>query len=152
MIRPSLLLPSLLLLFLLLPSLLFAEDAEQRPNILFIFTDDQSHRTVSCYPEAWDFVHTPNIDALAEKGVRFSQAYTGTWCMASRATLLTGHHQTSIESMRMEGPYPGCVYDPEACPFWPRVFREKGYQTAHIGKWHTGTDTGFGRDWDYQIV
>ena len=124
----------------------------ERPNILFIYTDDHSHRTVSCYPEAYDFVSTPNIDALAENGIRFRYAYIGTWCMPSRATLLTGHYQHAIESMRMEGDYPGSAYDPEKCPFWPRVFREHGYQTAQIGKWHTGTDTGAGRDWDHQVV
>ncbi len=124
----------------------------EQPNILFIYTDDHSHRTISCYPEAFDWVKTPSIDALAKNGVRFRYAYTGTWCMPSRATLLTGHHQYGVESMRMEGPYPGSNYDPEKCPFWPKVFRMNGYQTAHIGKWHTGTDTGSGRDWDYQIV
>lgn len=127
-------------------------NAADKPNILFIYTDDQSHRTVSCYPEAYDWVRTPNIDRLAADGVRFSNAYIGAWCMPSRATLLTGHHQHGIESMRMEGQYPGSAYDPEQCPFWPSVFRKNGYQTAHIGKWHTGIDTGFGRDWDFQIV
>lgn len=125
---------------------------DTRPNILFIYTDDHSHRTVSCYPEAYPFVKTPNIDSLAQNGVRFKYAYIGTWCMPSRASLLTGHYQHGIESMRMEGKYPGSEYDPEKCQFWPKVFRQRGYQTAHIGKWHTGTDTGFGRDWDYQIV
>ena len=72
--------------------------------------------------------------------------------MPSRASLLTGHFQHRINSMRMIGKYPGSDYDPRQCPFWPSVFRRNGYQTAHIGKWHTGTDTGFGRDWDYQIV
>jgi arylsulfatase A-like enzyme len=72
--------------------------------------------------------------------------------MPSRAALLTGHYQFGVESMRMEGPYPGCVYDPAKCPFWPKYFREKGYFTAQIGKWHTGTDTGYGRDWDFQLV
>ncbi len=124
----------------------------KKPNILFIYTDDHSHRTIGCYPESYDWVKTPNIDALAEKGVRFKYAYIGTWCMPSRATLLTGHHQHGVKSMRMEGKYPGSKYDPELCPFWPKVFRENGYQTAQIGKWHTGDDTGFGRDWDYQIV
>lgn len=126
--------------------------AADRPNILFIYTDDQSHRSVSCYEEAWSWVNTPNIDALAEKGVRFTHAYVGTWCMPSRATMLTGHHQYGVESMRMEGQYPGSVYDPEKCPFWPRVFRENGFSTAQIGKWHTGIDSGFGRDWDHQMV
>lgn len=141
------LLPSLLVL-----SSLHTATGREKPNILFIYTDDQSSRTVSCYQEAYPWVKTPHIDALASQGVRFANAYIGSWCMASRATMLTGHHQHGIESMRMEGQYPGSAYDPKKCRFWPSVFREKGYTTAHIGKWHTGTDPGFGRDWDYQIV
>ena len=128
------------------------DESESRPNILFIYTDDHSHRTVSCYPEAYDWVNTPNIDRLAAGGMRFSYAYIGTWCMPSRATLLTGHHPYGVQSMRMVGTYPGSEYDPEECRFWPRVFRKNGYQTAQIGKWHTGVDTGYGRDWDYQVV
>jgi len=124
----------------------------ERPNILFIYTDDHSHRTVGAYPEAYPWVRTPAMDRLASQGVRFEYAYIGTWCMPSRATLLTGFHQFGVESMRMEGPYPGSTYDPEVLPFWPKVFRENGYFTAQIGKWHTGTDTGYGRDWDFQIV
>ena len=107
---------------------------QQRPNILFIYTDDHSHRTVGCYPEAYPFVQTPNIDRLAARGVRFKHAFIGTWCMPSRATLLTGHYQHGVESMRMEGKYPGSDYDPAECPFWPKSFRQNGYQTAHIGK------------------
>ncbi len=125
----------------------------ERPNILFIYTDDHSYRTLSCYKEAYPWVRTPNIDRLASQGVRFTAAYNGAWCMPSRATMLTGHHQFAVESMRMEGPYPGCVYDAAKCPFWPKEFRSKGgYFTAQIGKWHTGTDTGYGRDWDFQYV
>ena len=86
--------------------------AAQQPNILFIYTDDQSTRTVGCYEDAFDFVKTPNIDALAKSGVRFARAYIGSWCMPSRATMLTGHHQHGVESMRMEGEYPGSAYDP----------------------------------------
>ncbi|MFK8113947.1 MAG: sulfatase-like hydrolase/transferase [Rubripirellula sp.] len=126
--------------------------AEERPNILFIYTDDQSSRTVGCYPEAYPWVKTPNIDRLAKQGVRFAHAYIGAWCMPSRASLLTGHHQHGIESMRMAGTYPGSAYDPEKCPFWPSAFRKGGYHTAHIGKWHTGVDGGYGRDWDHQII
>lgn len=137
---------------LLLAGTLSLQAEPGRPNILFIYTDDQSTRTVSCYPDAYPWVDTPNIDALAESGVRFSHAYIGSWCMPSRATMLTGHHQHGIESMRMAGTYPGSVYDPDQCPFWPSVFREQGYTTAHIGKWHTGVDGGFGRDWDFQKI
>jgi len=123
-----------------------------RPNILFIYTDDHSHRTISAYKEAYPWVKTPNFDRLMSQGVRFTAAYNGAWCMPSRATILTGHHQFAVESMRMAGPYPGCVYEADKCPFWPREFRKRGYFTGQIGKWHTGTDTGFGRDWDYQLV
>ena len=129
-----------------------ANSQTQRPNILFIYTDDHSYRTVSCYPQAYPWARTPTIDWLAREGVRFESAYIGTWCLPSRATLLTGHHQFGVESMRMVGDYPGSDYDPRQCPFWPKVFREQGYVTAQIGKWHTGVDTGYGRDWDYQIV
>ncbi len=140
-------------LFLLLAGA-FAANADEgkRPNILFLFSDDQSYKTVSCYPEALPGVSTPNIDALAQSGIRFSYAYMGSWCMPSRASLLTGRHPHGIESLRMEGKYPGCVYDPALCQYWPKVFRQNGYQTVQIGKWHTGTDAGWGRDWDHQIV
>ncbi|MCH2209260.1 MAG: sulfatase-like hydrolase/transferase [Lentisphaerales bacterium] len=132
--------------------LLICLSADDKPNILFVFTDDQSHRTVSCYEEAYDWVNTPNIDSLAKNGIRFSSAYIGTWCMASRLTMLTGLLQHGQNSVKMVGKYPGSTYDPEVLPFWPATFRQNGYQTAHIGKWHTGNDGGYGRDWDHQII
>jgi hypothetical protein len=97
-------------------------------------------------------VRTPNLDRLAADGVRFAGAYLGSWCMPSRATILTGRHPHGVESMRMEGPYPASTYDPRQAPFVFAEFRRQGYQTAHIGKWHTGTDAGWGRDWDHQVV
>jgi len=142
----------LLFCFFVAPSAIHAADAPKKPNILFIFADDQSYKTVGCYPESWSWVKTPNIDALAKSGVRFHGAYLGAWCMPSRASMLTGHHPHRIQSMRMTGDYPASTYDPKQCPFWPALFRKNGYHTAQIGKWHTGTDSGFGRDWDYQIV
>jgi arylsulfatase A-like enzyme len=124
----------------------------ERPNILFIYADDQSYKTLSCYQDAPEWVKTPNIDALARTGVRFERAYFGAWCMPSRASFLTGRLQHGIQSMRMEGQYPASTYDPKQCPFWASEFRKQGYHTAQIGKWHTGVDTGNGRDWDHQIV
>jgi arylsulfatase A-like enzyme len=129
-----------------------AADPPKRPNVLVVYADDQSYKTVGCYRGAWPWVRTPNIDALAKSGVRFRGAYLGAWCMPSRAAFLTGRQPHGIQSMRMEGPYPGSTYDPKQCPFWPATFRANGYHTAQIGKWHTGTDAGFGRDWDYQVV
>ncbi|MEZ6053805.1 MAG: sulfatase-like hydrolase/transferase [Planctomycetaceae bacterium] len=130
-----------------------AADAEtKRPNILFIYTDDHSYRTVGCYPDSFDWVRTPAIDRLAQRGMRFDAAYIGTWCMPSRGE---SAHGTSSVRRRINangGGLSGSAYDPEQCPFWPSVFRQQGYVTGQIGKWHTGTDTGFGRDWDYQLV
>ena len=131
---------------------LLALSATEKPNILFIYTDDQSHRTVGCYEDAYDWIKTPNIDKLAETGIRFNSAYIGTWCMASRLTMLTGLLQHGQNSVKMVGHYPGSTYNPQKLPFWPSIFRKNGYQTAHIGKWHTGVDGGFGRDWDHQII
>lgn len=128
------------------------QTGQKPPNILFIYADDQSYKTISCYPGAPDWVKTPNIDRLATRGVRFERSYLGAWCMPSRASLLTGKLQHGVQSMSMEGTYPGSTYDPAQCPFVPSEFRKKGYHTGQIGKWHTGTDTGFGRDWDFQIV
>lgn len=123
-----------------------------RPNILFIFADDQSYKTLGCYGAGPEWIRTPNIDRLAASGVRFERAYLGAWCMPSRATILTGRLQHAVMSMTMQGTYPGSTYDPAQCPFVPSQFRKQGYQTAQIGKWHTGTDVGYGRDWDYQRV
>jgi len=141
---------SWLLLFVAVDRLWAADSP--RPNILFIYADDQSYKTVSCYPEAPDWVRTPNIDRLAQQGIRFERCYLGAWCMPSRASMLTGRLQHAIQTMTMEGAYPGSKYDPALCPFWPAEARRNGYQTAQIGKWHTGNDAGFGRDWDFQIV
>lgn len=128
------------------------EKPAAQPNILFILTDDQSYRTVSGYQGARPWVETPHLDQLARQGTRFEHAYVGTWCMPARVSLLTGLQPHAVETVRMEGPYPGVAYDPQAAPFWPRAFREQGYTTAHIGKWHVGGDTGAGRDWDYQAA
>ncbi len=122
------------------------------PNILLIFTDDQSYRSLSCYPDGYSWVQTPNIDRLAKKGVRFEAAYLASWCAPSRATILTGKHPFGVQSMTFRGQYPSSSYDPKECRFWPAVWRGLGYFTGQIGKWHTGADAGFGRDWDYQAV
>ena len=126
--------------------------ADKRPNILFIYADDQSYKTLSCYDGSPKWVKTPNIDRLASQGIRFHRTYLGAWCMPSRASLLTGRLQHGVMSMTMAGQYPGSKYNPAECPFVPAQFRAQGYHTAQIGKWHTGTDSGFGRDWDHQIV
>jgi arylsulfatase A-like enzyme len=126
-------------------------DEASRPNILYIFTDDQSHRTVGCYPEAHDWVETPHLDALASAGLRFTHCYNGAWCQPSRASMLTGKLAHALDSLRFSD-YPLADYDPNALPFWPARFRKQGYRTACIGKWHLGEDVGHGRDWDHSVI
>ncbi|WP_201766803.1 sulfatase-like hydrolase/transferase [Rhodopirellula sp. SWK7] len=126
-------------------------EASRAPNILYIFTDDQSARSVSSYEEARPWAKTPNIDELASSGMRFTSCYTGAWCQPSRASTLTGLLQHALTTLEITD-YPMAKYDPEQLRFFPAVFREHGYETACIGKWHLGEDAGHGRDWDYSVI
>jgi arylsulfatase A-like enzyme len=128
-----------------------AAGEKSRPNILFVFTDDQSHRSVGCYEEAHRWVKTPNIDRLAAEGVRFSIAYVGTWCLPSRAMMLTGLHPHGIHGLEVDR-NPVSRYDPEVFRFWPTELRKAGYHTAFMGKWHLSPDAGHGRAWDHSVV
>ena len=127
-------------------------DTRKQPNILFIYTDDQSYKTVGCYPESWPWVKTPNIDALAKSGVRFHArlprgvVHAVAGVAAHRPA--SARHRVDADGRRVSRQH----LRPEAVPVLAGVFRKNGYHTAQIGKWHTGTDAGFGRDWDYQIV
>jgi arylsulfatase A-like enzyme len=113
------------------PDLTTKETAMQRPNVLFIFTDDQRFDTISALgnPE----IDTPNLDALVAEGTSFTNACImgGTHpavCMPSRAMMLTGRTLFSIERQGQRIP-------PQhtALPEW---FGCNGYATAHVGKWH----------------
>src|SRR5439155_3248738 len=99
--------PTLALLLLGCGSLPAAAAEPARPNILFIFADDQSYKTVGCYPEAWPWVRTPNLDALAKTGVRFHGAYLGLWCMPSRGSIRTGRLPAGVRAVPGDGPGSG---------------------------------------------
>ena len=73
-----------------LPTLLCAKQ-NTPPNILFILCDDMGYGDLACYGQP--YIHTPNIDRMAQEGMRFTQAYAGSPVSApSRATLMTGQH------------------------------------------------------------
>jgi len=126
------------------------EKVLSRPNILYIFTDDQSYRTISCYPGAYAFADTPNIDKLAQKGVLFTQAYIGAKCVPSRACTLTGRLQHNVNQERYSAGKEG-----QCNRYWPADFRQQGYYTGMIGKWHWGKGTDMPRHgdaWDWSVV
>ncbi len=76
--------------------------AENRPNIVLVMVDDMGYSDIGCYGSE---IPTPNIDRLAEGGIRFSQFYNASRCCPTRAALLTGinQHQTGIGHMMSEG-------------------------------------------------
>lgn len=105
--------------------------AVERPNILFIFSDDHALRTISAYGEPDNLIETPNIDRLANEGAVFLNSFCGnSICQPSRATILTGKH-THKHGVRANG----SKWNPNQQLF-TRLLSDSGYVTAMIGKWH----------------
>lgn len=107
--------------------------ASERPNILFIMSDDHGYQAISAYGS--DLIRTPNIDRLAEQGMMFTNAcVTNSICAPSRATILTGKH-THIHG-KIDNLMP---FDTSQVTF-PQLFQKAGYQTAMFGKLHFGNN------------
>jgi arylsulfatase len=118
-------------------------EADERPNIIIILVDDMGFSDVGCYGGE---IETPNIDALAAGGLRFTQFYNSGRCCPTRASLLTGLHPHQVgighmtappdEPLGFEGPYQGYLND--NCVTIAQVLRSSGYHTLMTGKWHLG--------------
>jgi arylsulfatase A-like enzyme len=120
--------------FLLIsPFLMFKGAAQNKPNIIIILADDMGYGDLSCYGQQ-NFV-TPNIDKLANDGIRFTNFYSGaTVCAPSRAALLTGLHN-GHNSVRGNQPFPQMLGNE---PTIASILKQNGYQTGLIGKWGIG--------------
>jgi len=95
----------LIAIIFLLPVISAIAQKNQKPNIIFIFADDLGYGDIGCYGQ--QKIETPNIDKLAQKGMRFTQFYSGsTVCAPARSSFLTGLHtgHTAIRGNRKYGP------------------------------------------------
>ncbi len=109
-----------------------AANKTDRPNIVWIFSDDHAYQAIGAYDGRLQKLNpTPNIDKLAAQGMRFDKSYVGnSICAPSRGTLLTGKH-SHLHGMVANGPR----FDQSQQTF-PKLLQKAGYQTAMIGKIH----------------
>ncbi len=113
------------------------EPSYEKPNIIVIMADDMGYSDLGCYGGE---IPTPNLDMLAENGIRFTQFYNGGRSVPTRASLLTGLYAHQAGAGAMVSPhderpgYRGRLND--SCATFAEVLRLQGYQTFLSGKWH----------------
>lgn len=115
-----------------------------KPNFVLILADDMGYSDLGCFGSE---INTPNIDSLANNGIRFSQMYNSARCCPSRASLLSGlhpqqagvGHMVSTLDLRSQADFPAYQgYLNENCATIAEVLKRSGYTTLMSGKWHVG--------------
>jgi arylsulfatase A-like enzyme len=120
-----------------------------KPNVILIYADDLGYGDVSCYGAT--AIQTPNIDKLAAKGLRFTNAHcAASTCTPSRYAMITGEY-----AWRKKGTGillgNAALIIPQNKKTLPMVFKEAGYKTAIVGKWHLGLGNEGGPDFNSEI-
>ena len=131
-----------------LPALHAAET--RKPNILLIVADDMGFSDAACYGGD---IATPNLDALAADGLRFTQFYNTARCWPSRAAILTGYYAQQVRRDTVPGVKSGAQGTrPAWAPLLPAMLRPLGYRSYHSGKWHVdGQPMEAGFDHSYSL-
>lgn len=123
--------------------------SQQKPNVIYIYADDLGYADVS-YNGATS-LHTPNIDQLAKEGIIFTNGHsTSATCTPSRYALMTGRYPWRQEGTGiLTGDAPLII--PENKTTLPLVFKQSGYQTGIVGKWHLGLGETVQKNWNTTI-
>lgn len=122
-----------------LPVVASAQAEDRRPNIMVIMVDDMGYSDLGCFGGE---IHTPNLDGLANNGMRFTQFFNAGRSCPSRAALMTGLYAQQAGIMAM-----GQSLNTE-CVTIPEVLKTAGYHTAMTGKWHLSLTQGIGNNAD----
>lgn len=122
-----------------LPVVASAQAEDRRPNIMVIMVDDMGYSDLGCFGGE---IHTPNLDGLANNGMRFTQFFNAGRSCPSRAALMTGLYAQQAGIMAM-----GQSLNTE-CVTIPEVLKTAGYHTAMTGKWHMSLTQGIGNNAD----
>ena len=131
-----------------LPVLVLAVSARaaEKPNVIVIMADDLGYGDVSCYGATE--LSTPNIDALAEGGLRFTQGYcSASTCTPTRFSFLTGMYAFRQPGAGIAPPNATSLVKPGTETI-ASLLKKSGYTTGVVGKWHLGLGEGEGPDWN----
>ncbi len=110
-----------------------------RPNIVFIIADDIGWDDLGCYGHP--LVHSPNIDRMAQEGIKFENFYlTASSCSPSRTSIISGRYPHNTGAAELHTPLP------EEMITFPQLLKDAGYYTAQAGKWHMGDSPRSGFD------